>query len=538
MTVRSVTIGLLGAASVCAYTYFNDWVIRQTMFVGNNMPIAVYGGLILFLLFLNPLLLHARKRFALTGRELAVILALTLAACCIPGSGLMRTLSTTLMMPHHYNKTQAGWREQGVIDMLPRRMLAGVDPRVIEGDVLDPRGLCRALAGGSGEERSGVSALRELLDGDSRTALASAAKRTSDPPSERETKAALAEFDRVLLRLANSAREKGGEPLSETAAAEVRGAFAEVVSSASPDREALATALRAMDGVLEGKGLPQQARDEVSGAARGAFAEIDGACREAVLPALGAIVEGRDLRASVSTEGLSLSEEAKALVEREAQHTTDGGGASLLPEDVRELNRHILDATLPGGLRTIGASRDHVRNGFVQGLSTGTEHIGLGDVPWYAWTRTLFFWLPLVLALWVAVVALAVVVHRQWSDHEQLPYPIARFARALLPAEGEAKGALFRNRLFWIGTCAVLVIHLNNYLYAWFPGLVRIPTAFDFRSLRTLFPSIARGGGWFFFQPRLYFTPLAFAFFLPVAVSFSLGTGPTLYAWIAGILAG
>ena len=87
----------------------------------------------------------------------------------------------------------------------------------------------------------------------------------------------------------------------------------------------------------------------------------------------------------------------------------------------------------------------------MQGLSTGTEHISLGDVPWYAWVRTLAFWIPLVLSLWVAVVALAVVVHKQWADHEQLPYPIARFAAALMPAEGEARGAIFRNRLFWIG---------------------------------------------------------------------------------------
>lgn len=85
MTRRSVLLGLLGAALVCGASFLNDRVLRQTYLVGNNMPVSVYGTLILFLLFVNPLL---RKRH-LSGGEMAVILALTLAACCLPGSGLL-----------------------------------------------------------------------------------------------------------------------------------------------------------------------------------------------------------------------------------------------------------------------------------------------------------------------------------------------------------------------------------------------------------------------------------------------------------------
>ena len=54
MTPRAVILGLLGAAAVCGFTFFNDSVMHQTMFVGNNMPISVYGGLMLFLLVSLP----------------------------------------------------------------------------------------------------------------------------------------------------------------------------------------------------------------------------------------------------------------------------------------------------------------------------------------------------------------------------------------------------------------------------------------------------------------------------------------------------
>jgi len=84
---------LLGAAIVCGFTYFNDAVIRQTFFVSHHMPFSVYGSLILFVLVGKPLLGRISKRLVLSGKELAVILTLTLFACCIPSSGLMRFLA-------------------------------------------------------------------------------------------------------------------------------------------------------------------------------------------------------------------------------------------------------------------------------------------------------------------------------------------------------------------------------------------------------------------------------------------------------------
>ena len=110
MSVRAILLGLFCGAVVCGFGYFNDAVLRQTHLVGNHLPISVYGGLILFLLLVNPVLFKIGKRLALTGKELAVILTLTLTVCCIPGSGLRRSFTPALMLPHPFARSVPGWK--------------------------------------------------------------------------------------------------------------------------------------------------------------------------------------------------------------------------------------------------------------------------------------------------------------------------------------------------------------------------------------------------------------------------------------------
>ena len=307
MTRRAVLLGLLGAALVCGASFLNDRVLRQTYLVGNNMPVSVYGVLILFMLFVNPLL---RKRH-LTGGEMAVILALTLASCCLPGSGLLRTFSSSLVLPYHYEKLEPAWREEQILSYVPKSLMADLS------------------------------------------------------------------------------------------------------------------------------------QDE-----------------------------------------------------------------------------------------------DTVLGGFVQGLGSPGNHIAPTTVPWYAWVRPVAVWMPMVLTLWFALIALSVMIHRQWSQHEHLPYPIAAFANSLLPADSDGRVPLFRERLFWIGTLAVLFIHTNNYLCAWFPEvLIPIPVRFSFAPLAQFFPTLNRGGGWSLFVPTLYFSVIGICFLIPTDLSFTFGIGPWLWALVVGVFA-
>lgn len=249
VTRRALLLGIAGAAVICGVSYFNDAVMRQTFLVGNNMPFSVYGILVLTALLVNPVLGRVSRRAMLSGREMAVALALTLAACCIPGSGLMRAFPSSVVLPHHFAQTEAGWKDQGVVGLAPRQMLVEVT-----------------------EENS-----------------------------------------------------------------------------------------------------------------------------------------------------------------------------------------------------------SKVLNGFIQGLGVGDRHIALSDIPWSAWAPALLFWLPLILVFWIALIGLSLVIHKQWSEHEQLPYPIAQFTNSLLPGANGARAPIFGNRLFWLGAGAMLAIHTNNYLATWFPNtMVRV----------------------------------------------------------------
>lgn len=313
MTFRAVLLGLIGAAFVCSYTYFNDWIMRQTMFVGNFMPISVYGLLVLFLAFIFPLWSRLKKKGALKRSELAVILALVLASCAIPGSNLLRLFTPALIMPHRYELTEPGWQQQEVMDLVPRGMLVDI---------------------------------------------------SEDP--------------------------------------------------------------------------------------------------------------------------------------------------------------------------------DAVLGGYTRGLKEAADRLSVREVPWSAWRQTLLFWIPIILSLWIAMVCLAVVVHRQWADHEHLPYPIVTFTKSLLPEENGQRSPVFGNPLFWLGLGGVFVVHFYNYMNLWFPNVLfgQIPLGVDFSPLAELSSTFETGGGRGLLERyTLYFTVVAVAYFLPKEVSLSLGIGPFIWIFIAGIFA-
>ncbi|OGV74562.1 MAG: hypothetical protein A3K19_04850 [Lentisphaerae bacterium RIFOXYB12_FULL_65_16] len=311
MTVRAIVLGFLGVVAICFLNYINDNILKQTFLLGNYLPVAVYGAVIVLVVAINPLLARVHRRLMLSGREIALVLAIVLAACCIPGDSLLRCFTTSLVLPHHFNRLNPGWREKQVLADMPPHMLADVS-----------------------------------------------------------------------------------------------------------------------------------------------------------------------------------------------------------------------------------VNEDKVLNGFVQGLGETDRHIRFFDVPWEAWARPLLFWLPLLLSLWFGLTALAVVIHRQWSEHELLPYPLADFANSLLPEEGQTLSPMLRDRLFWIATGAIFLLHFNNFLYTCFPEvLIPIRRQFDFTALTSSVPFLQEGGGRSLMMPTVFFTVIGFAYLVPSDVSFSLAIGPVLWCITVGFLA-
>ena len=160
-------------------------------------------------------------------------------------------------------------------------------------------------------------------------------------------------------------------------------------------------------------------------------------------------------------------------------------------------------------------------------------------VPWDKWRRPLKTWVPLIVLVAAASVCLTLVVHRQWSDHEHLRYPIAEFTTSLLQrGPGSSLGAVFRSRTFWIGLGVVLFIRGANGLYAWFPErLIQIPMGISFGAFRAKWPFLARApGNWGLLWVGIYPIVIAFSFFLASDVSLSLGLATPLYVVVCGAL--
>ena len=123
MTRRALFLGLLGGTLITGFGYLNDSVFRLNYIVGNHVPISVFGLLIVFALGINPLLTRLGRGVALRPSEIAVVVALTLVGCRIPGSGLMREFTQIMVMPAHENRVRPEWQENRLLDYAPPQML-------------------------------------------------------------------------------------------------------------------------------------------------------------------------------------------------------------------------------------------------------------------------------------------------------------------------------------------------------------------------------------------------------------------------------
>ncbi len=199
----------------------------------------------------------------------------------------------------------------------------------------------------------------------------------------------------------------------------------------------------------------------------------------------------------------------------------------------------VLDYAPKRMMPDISINEDECLNGYVSGLGEGDQHIAFSQVPWYAWRRTLAFWVPLMLSVLLATLGIAAVVHRQWVRHEQLPYPISVFAHALLPTGTQTRGSVFTERLFWIGAVAVFLIHMNNYACRWWPQVfIPIRLYLDFTPVAPLFPTLIRGEGMMLLRPRILFAVIGLAYFIASDVSLSMALVPFVFCLIFGFLTG
>ena len=229
--------------------------------------------------------------------------------------------------------------------------------------------------------------------------------------------------------------------------------------------------------------------------------------------------------------------------------------AERTPEEVLGINRALLDGAFPNEivprrppvldlvppamLADPSAAPAVAMEGFATGLGDPNRPFSIREVPWAAWRRTFLFWGPMILAMIVIVTGLAMVLHRQWSEHERLPYPVAEVARALLPEPGRPVAEVFRRRAFWVAFGLVVAIHGANYAAQWWPDyVIPVPLHIELRPLLQIAPVMQRHFPFQLFRPTVYFSAIGLAYLLSSDVAFSLGIGPYLFSVFVGIAAG
>src|SRR5436190_3677811 len=109
VTARSVGIGLVCVAALCAAVPYNDYRLANTFLYGNHLPIGGIFFLTLLTLGVNALLYRTRPARALRVTELAVIWSMILVGGGIASSGGMRYILPLPVGLIYYRPTNGAW---------------------------------------------------------------------------------------------------------------------------------------------------------------------------------------------------------------------------------------------------------------------------------------------------------------------------------------------------------------------------------------------------------------------------------------------
>jgi len=110
VTWRSISLGLILAAALCAITPYNDYIVGNTYIAGNHFPIGAVSVLLLLSL-LNLLLFRLRGRAILSTRETAVVYIIIMVTSGIPSSGLLRYLVPCGTVPYYFASPGNQWAD-------------------------------------------------------------------------------------------------------------------------------------------------------------------------------------------------------------------------------------------------------------------------------------------------------------------------------------------------------------------------------------------------------------------------------------------
>ena len=146
----------------------------------------------------------------------------------------------------------------------------------------------------------------------------------------------------------------------------------------------------------------------------------------------------------------------------------------------------------------------------IQDFYEGNPH---GAIAWDAWLPPLIAWAPFLVALFLVMIAVMVILRRQWMNHERLQYPLMQPSLAMIDRErGKLLPPLFRGLSFWIGLSIPFAVGSLIALHDYDPSVPHV-------SLFTSIPFLARTT---VLLPHLSFATIGFTYFLSRDISLGI----------------
>jgi hypothetical protein len=151
---------------------------------------------------------------------------------------------------------------------------------------------------------------------------------------------------------------------------------------------------------------------------------------------------------------------------------------------------------------------------FYEGLRAGEA------IPWQAWLVPLAAWGLFVALMFWCFLCMAVLIRRQWVDHEKLSFPLVQLPLEMIRGEGDGRreGSFLTNRLTWFGFALPTLVFGFNGLHQWYPSVPEFPTEVDLNAMLRDPPWNAIGYTHMFVS----FAAIGFFYLLPTDLLFSL----------------
>ncbi|MEE2727791.1 MAG: DUF6785 family protein [Candidatus Latescibacterota bacterium] len=101
---------------------------------------------------------------------------------------------------------------------------------------------------------------------------------------------------------------------------------------------------------------------------------------------------------------------------------------------------------------------------YYEGLPQGAA------VPWGVWVEPMGWWLALIVAMSLMLICMSAILHRQWSVHERLTYPMVQLPQNMIEKEeGASIAPFFKDGVMWLGFFVPFTLLSLNALNHYWP---------------------------------------------------------------------